>query len=310
MTVIAATPATLKASLDAAQPGDRVKLQGAFGAFRWGNKAYPDPVTWDLTDAVISGWYLGKIENVRIEGGTFTGKNPLRVDSSRKISMDGTAFEDGLGGVGAWFNRGSDISLTRCVVSDQLFGVRFDYIDDASLTESQFRRLQSDGARFAECHRWTFSRNALSDFRPVDGAHPDACQAWSRATSQPSCDITVTDNLIVGWTQGVFLGNHQRVYKAGTTLADGRVLTVDETLDDGGFDRVEIARNRIIGGYPQGICIGGGRDARVIGNHLSTYEGAEYRASINLNNCTGLVRTGNVVDAGGNPRKAAVIDPS
>lgn len=300
MTTLTATQATLKTALDAAQPGDVLKLQGEFNypataPLRWGNKTYSTPVVIDASGAKASNWYLGNIEGVEFVGGEWKG---LRIDNGRRLGFEGvrgqgTGLETGL-----WINRGNRVSVRRSQFSDLLFAIRYDMVDDVETLESQFTRLRSDAARHGECHRVRFNRNACLAAVPTDGAHPDGAQFWSRATSLPACDIEVCDNLIVGMTQGIFLGNHVRTYKAGTKLADGTVLSVDTVLDDGGFDRVNIARNRIIGGYSQAICVGGGRDVRVIGNHVSTYEGAENQAMINLNNCTGLVRTGNLIDAG------------
>lgn len=309
MTVHTASNLTaLKSALDLARPGDTVRPQGTFGAFRWGRKTYADPLTLDLSDAVVSVWNLGAVDGLVIRGGVLSGNNALRMDSCRNVRVEGVRVEAGPEGYGIWFNRGQFVSVEGCAFSDLLFGLRFDQVDDVSVVENLFRGLRSDGARFAECHRWKFSRNALLGFKPVDGAHPDGCQGWSRATSLPSCDIEITDNLIVGWAQGVFLGNHVRSYAAGTKLADGRVLTLAETLNDGGFDRVTIARNRIIGGYSQAICVGDGRDVTVTANHVSTYEGADNQAMINLLRCEGLVRSGNTIDAGDG--RKAIVDPT
>lgn len=300
MSILTPTPATLKATLDAAQPGDVVALKGPFAfdpakPFRWGNRTYATPLVIEAAEAQVSNLYLGNIEGVEVRGGQWCA---VRIDNGRRLGFEGirgqgTGLETGL-----WINRGHHVSVRRSQFSDLMFAIRYDMVDDLETVESQFTRLRNDAARHGECHRAKFNRNAVLGSVPVQGAHPDGAQFWSRATSLPACDIEVCDNLIVGMTQGIFLGNHQRTYRAGTKLADGTVLAVDTLLDDGGFDRVTIARNRIIGGYSQAIDVGDGRDVKVTDNRVSTYEGAENQAMINLPRCTGLVRTGNIIDAG------------
>jgi hypothetical protein len=288
------TPDKLLAALNAAKPGDTLVLVGDFPALRWGKRSFDPPLVLDMTKATVSGpWYWGSLDGVTFKGGKWRGLNPLRIDKASRITIDGGDFQNpGLpDGNGFWVIGGSQITVRNTTFSQFERGCVFSKVDGIVVENSGFDRMRSDGISMGECRNVRVTGCAFHGTRIVGTEHPDAVQLWSRPTSPPTSDVVVEDNVIVGMTQGVFLGNHVR---AG--------------VDDGGFDRVTIRRNRIVGGYPQGIHVTAGRGVTVEDNTVSTYPAARYRASINLVGCSDVIRTGNTVAAGAG--KPAVIDPT
>jgi hypothetical protein len=115
--------------------------------------------------------------------------------------------------------------------------------------------------------------------RPVKGGrHPDGVQCWSRPTSVPTCDVEIEDNLFSGALQGIGCFNHG---------------------DDGGYDRMAIRRNRVIGARAHGIAVYAARGLVLEDNRISTAEGSTIWARLTVNGCQDVVRRGNTVEAWG-----------
>ncbi len=319
MTILNAVPENLAAVEKQLKGGDTIKLKGVFGPRRFGG-AYAVPVTYDLTDAVIDsggtskaalGWYGGKVEGIVFKGGLFRGANPIRIDGAKRVVFAGGRFigdpAQQTEGNSIWINGGEDVEVRDSVFAHNRAGVVIGKASKVRVLRNGFTRLATDAGQFAECRDILIEENRVSGFMPPDGAHPDAFQFWSRATSAPCADIVIRRNSIEGLCQGVGMFNHDRPYAAGTTLADGSKLAVTTTLNDGGFDRVLIEDNDICVAFPHGICVMAGRDVTLRRNRVSTYPGSTYRASINVESSSPLTRTGNTVAAGAN--RPAVNDP-
>ncbi|MEW5687433.1 MAG: right-handed parallel beta-helix repeat-containing protein [Pseudomonadota bacterium] len=327
----------LKVLLEAAKPGQTVKLRGdwAFPAaapHRWGPKATSPkdadgkvlpfgsletdaPVILDCTEAVMGDLYWGNISGFRFVGGDWRGG--IRIDGGSGIEVQDAVFTgvskavNVSGGVGLKVRGASFVGCDYGVLAGAMAEV---LIEDNSVVSAVV-----DGFTLAGVQGATVRRNSVIGSKPFVGAHPDFCQVYSRANAPPACDILIEDNLVSGHTQGVGMFNHDRVYAKGTVLPaggrlkgelifpPGHVLAEDTKLNDGGFERVIIRRNRIIGGAPHGIGVYGARDLVLESNHLSTHPIGGSRCSINLVECVDVVRRGNRIDAGAG--KPAVVDP-
>jgi hypothetical protein len=107
-----------------------------------------------------------------------------------------------------------------------------------------------------------------------DKEHPDCIQLWSRPTSQPTSDIVIRHNSVVGNTQGISVFDHA----------------------EGGFDRITIEDNDVNVSYPPGITLNNSRDSIVRRNHVRTLGNARYMANLLA---PGAKTCGNVVGPGG-----------
>lgn len=278
-------------------PGQTLTLSGVYDG-PWRPKAASlKGVTIDARKAEIRGlFYPGAGgEGLTIIGGTWTG---LRLDrvaglTIKDVDLVGPGAEDArlADGYGVFVNGGSGVMISGLRASGYKSGVVISRVDGFEVTGCGLSRMRSDGVQIAESRNGRIAGNVIHGTRILGDEHPDGIQIWSRPTSPPTADIVIEDNLIVGETQGISGFNHVRA-----------------EVNDGGFDRITIRRNRVVGGYPHGIALVEGRDCIVTDNAVSTYPGSRWRASINLVRCERTVRDGNTVAAGAG--KPSADDPS
>ena len=220
---------------------------------------------------------LGRVpEGITLTGGTWAG---LRADALRGVTLRDMVFRDGTVGLKSVGSVG--VRLEGCTFLDLDRGASFGSGEDLEIVACAAQRMRIDAFDFGECRRWAVRRCAvLGAVTQPGGAHPDAIQGWSRPTSAPAADIVIEDNLIEGECQGIGLFNHVR-----------------GGVDDGGFDRVSIRRNRIVAGRPMGIAALDVRGLDLTDNRVSTAAGAERQARIRIERCSDVRRSGNRVDA-------------
>lgn len=277
-------------------PGQTLVLDGVYDG-PWRPKAAAlKGVTIDARKAEIRGLFYpgGGVEGLAILGGIWAG---IRIDRPtalviRDAELIGPGADDArlADGYGVMVSGGRGVVLTRLAATGFKSGVVLSRVDGFEVLGCGLARMRSDGVQVGESRNGRIAGNVIHGTRILGDEHPDGIQLWSRPTSPPTADIVIEDNLVVGETQGVCGFNHVR---AG--------------IDDGGFDRITIRGNRIVGGYPNGISLQDGRDCVVTDNTVSTYPGSRWRASINLIGCAGVIRRGNTVATGAG--KPAADDP-
>ncbi|MFM9828580.1 MAG: NosD domain-containing protein [Sphingomonas sp.] len=244
------TPANIDEALDRASNGGTLVLSdGNYGTLTISNRSFPNKLTIDARAARFSGIVLRNVENVDLNGGWIIGPG----GRSYGVSMVRTKF----------------ITLRNFQVSGSHRGIVLNQVENVTLFNNRLFDLISDGINIAYSKRVRVERNVCRNFRPspatydangkllADGDHPDCIQAWSRPEYDPTSDLVITNNYMIGQMQGIFLGNHVR---------DG--------VDDGGFDRVSILDNRITVAFPNGITVGGARGLQITGNSISTVPGS------------------------------------
>lgn len=285
------TAASLPAALAAAKPGARLKLSGAFGDVLLRGDKMAAGLTLDLTAAEITGsWKAVAMTGLRLIGGTWRGKLPLRLDRCTDVRVTGGVYE----GPGAYDANLADGYAVFVVVGQGIVvesiradgfksGVVLSKVDGFEVTGCGLSRMRSDGIQAGECWNGRIAGNVIHGTKTLGAEHPDGIQIWSRASSPPTSDIVIEDNLVAGDTQGICGFNIQNRNGA----------------DDGGYDRITIRRNRVSAGHPQGISLTDARDSSVTDNVVSTYPGSRWRASLNLTRCERTIRKGNTVGAGG-----------
>lgn len=279
MTDRSATPATIAAVLPLLKPGDTLFLTGAFPDLRPRAGALSG-VTIDAREATLGVLYPGKTVDLSILGGAWAG---LRFDGIQRLSVSGARLEgpEAQDGYGLFVNGGADVIVSGCAFFSYRTGLVLNRVASFRVEDSGFARMRSDGITIGESREGVVRRNVFHGTRITGEEHPDAVQLYSRPTSAPTADITIENNVVVGETQGFCGFNHVR---AG--------------VNDGGFDRIRIRNNKVVGGYPHGIALVEARHSEVTDNHVETYPTSKYRASINLTACTDMIRSGNVVLAG------------
>jgi hypothetical protein len=291
-----AHPATLPATaadvgkvLATAQSGDVVKLVGEFpDQVRLGRRTFNPPLTIDATAATVKGlFYFSAVEGITFRGGTWA---TIRVDNGKTITVEKARFAgpDQADGYGVFINGGANVRVIESAFSQYKSAVVLGKVDGFEVLKNGFDRMRSDGVNIAQSWRGRVAENIIHGTRITSEEHPDCIQMWSRPDAPPASDVVIEDNECVGNTQGFTGFNHVR-----------------NGVNDGGFDRITIRRNRVTGTYPHGIALSEGRNSTVTDNVVATYPTSRYRASINVGDA---FKCGNVVKPGAG--KAGITDPA
>lgn len=292
------TADTLPAALASAKPGDILKLSGSFGDVLLRGDRLARDLTLDMTAATITGQVKGVgMVGLRLVGGVWRGKQPLRLDRCTGVRVTGGTYE-GPGafdanladGYAVFVVVGQDVTIEGLRAEGFKSGVVLSKVTGFAVTGCGLARMRSDGIQAGECRQGLIADNVIHGTKTLWAEHPDGIQIWSRPTSPPTADIVIERNLVVGDTQGICGFN-----------------VVRNGVNDGGYDRITIRDNRVVAGHPQGIALTEARDSVVENNTVSTWAGARWRASINLTRCERTIRRGNTVAAGAG--KPSADDP-
>lgn len=260
-----ATPDTIVQVIDAARPGDTIRLSaGIYPVIELRNRNWQPAITVVAGDNLVKQVALRNVTGFHWQGGKFDGEWRESVGFGVRASQDIVV------------KGGSFRSLLRN-------GVVIASSSDVDVIDNRFSDMGSDGIQVAESRRMTIADNRCENFRPVDKAHPDCIQLWSRPTNPPSADIIIRNNVMSGAMQGIGLFNHVR-----------------NGVDDGGFDRITIIGNDVaIQDFYHGIALHGCRGCLVRDNKVKTLPGGNprIRAWIRIDKTTTAVACGNAVSA-------------
>lgn len=135
--------------------------------------------------------------------------------------------------------RGSqNVAITNSEITHLRYGINMLNNDGVLIEGNYFHDLRADGWHGGGVSNITITKNVFTDFRPLDGDHPDAIQFWTRNETESASNITITDNLIYrgdgGAIQGIFMGDEH---------------------DNLPYKNVEIAGNVVLGGMYNGIHV-------------------------------------------------------
>ena len=244
---VTANPGNAQSVITAARGGDRITLAaGNYEPIVVKNQQWDKPVTVDATAAQLQSVTFVSVANLVWRGGDFNGSDSLPYGFVVRTS--------------------TDVSFEGARVSHYMrTGLAFDRITGGRIAHNSFSDMGSDGMDVALSRRILIDGNTCSAFVPLPGAHPDCIQSWSRPSDPPTADLTIVRNTMDGSMQGISLFNHVR---------DG--------VDDGGFDRIVIARNKVHVSYPNGIAAYDCRDCVVRDNDVDTVPGSGYKTSVRL----------------------------
>lgn len=307
---LVAKPDTLTAVLAAAKGGDTLVLSaGRYVTVKGlSGRVFSPPLKIDATAAEIERWTIANATGVEIKAGVVrNGCAPaagcynygLRFDGGKGVKVAGGTFvgpevaEPGLpyqraDGYGVGFIGTTDFELTDNVFVSFRTGAVLNKVHRFRVAGNRFNRMRSDGVAIGQGWVGLIEGNICDGTRILSTEHPDCIQFWSRPDAPPTSDLTIRKNIALGEMQGATGTNHTR---------DG--------VDDGGFDRIVMEDNLVIGAYPSGVALNSGRASALRNNRTLTLPKAPY---IVRTFATGdVVRCGNVAEAGAG--KKAQIDP-
>jgi parallel beta-helix repeat protein len=164
-------------------------------------------------------------------------------------------------------------------------GIGLGTVSDARITNNAITDSGSDGIDVAMSRRIVLDHNRCTDSHPTPGAHPDCIQLWSHAVQPPTADIVLSNNEVIGDTQGFTAFNHT------SPDATGKVV------DDGGFDRITVENNHAKVSTYHGVTLYDCRHCIVRNNRAESLPNAQYprsRAWIKTIRATDLTMCGNV----------------
>ena len=103
------------------------------------------------------------------------------------------------------------ITFINSEIEQVAHGLSISRSDHIVVSGNNIHNVNSDTLDFVQVSNAVISGNALHDFFPTDGNHPDAMQFGTVNSVTPSHDITISDNLIYRGAganaQGVFMGD-------------------------------------------------------------------------------------------------------
>lgn len=262
--IVDVSPTTFEQRLREAAAGDEIRLApGNYSALALRDRTWSPRVTIDARAGRLTTVRLDNVAGLTWHGGAFDGDQASKIAflavKSRDLAID-------------------DTTMRRYVRA----GIVFSEVSEGRVVHNTFSEMGSDGMDFALSRHLVIDGNTCRDFDKTPKAHPDCIQFWSRPVEPPTADITVSNNIIDGNMQGIFLG-------------DG----VHDGIADGGFDRVTIVHNRISGTFGNGIGLSNCRDCVVRDNHIETRADFHNRVRVSIRGTGAVLACGN--DAPGTP---------
>lgn len=234
----------LLATLKSAKPGDTISLPaGAYSDWLDGLSFSP-PVTITSADpanpAVFTNFNIGMgqpCSGLTFQGVDLKAKLPaygvFNVYASQHITFDrvrlyGPAGAPDPDASGLNFFDCQYVTVTNSDVSQLAHGVQVARCDHVTITGNNVHHMNSDALDFVQVSDLTVSGNALHDFYPTVGNHPDAMQFGTANSTKPSRDITIKDNLIYRGsgenTQGIFFGDELNNMPFANVTVDGNLI--------------------------------------------------------------------------------------
>jgi len=316
ITEVTSTDALVSA-LKAAQGGDVISAQGAFGAVTLKDIRPAGQVTIDgsrgahferidLTGCMnlhfdhLSLWPLGPVVPPPIklkDDGTPIGNGKanqfliMADPTSANIEVSNCIFRgrkdsDGHPGwaMADWKNAQIGAALMQCpgavIRSNKAIGIYFGFTlagKNSELFDNHLFGFAADGLRLTEDNCVCIG-NRVTDAVRIDGNHPDAIQAFKR--SGPLKGIIIKDNVLLEWT--VRNNNPLRAKLQGIGFYDGP------------YSDVVIRDNKVAISSPNGIRINATTNITVTGNRVRHIDHArtDY-PRIMLTGCSGLIDVSN-----------------
>lgn len=267
----------LEAALDAAAPGDELRLApGEYGALilerAYGDKANPvtlrsddpaDPARFSqLTARETQGVVLVDLvfDYVFQPGDSPEKLRVSQISQSADIIIRNSLFEgdlareirptaDGFGaGQGLVLRGAKGITIENCEFRNWYRGLVITRSSEIVLRGNNVHLIRSDGVDFAAVTQLLVENNHFHDFAraPAAGDHADMIQFWTNGTKTPTVDVTIRDNIFNSghglYTQSIFIRNEEV-----DTKRQGREMY---------YRNLVITGNVIVNAHLHGITVG------------------------------------------------------
>lgn len=330
---VSVAPGGFPAAFTAAACGDVLQLDpGVHPKASVNSKVCPAANPIRITgpsQAVIDTWRFTNVRGLDLSGVTLKASLngvALQFDASNAMAGGQPNFRCGdirvrkVTGVGAYsaaigqpfvIGAGKGVSFLWCedvgVYDSRLQGfesaVLFGVSRRVELLRTHCEFNSADCADFGQTWGAKVEDNTVGSAVVANGAHPDGFQFFSRyfypnslVPAPPTSDLVVRRNIVAAAAQGVFLGNHKRIYPDGLEH------------DDGGFDRVLIEGNVIAMSGGNAILTGDARGVVLRNNWVRTFPRAPFAARLTPLRSTVTQQCGNVVE--GFDGKPGVTEPA
>lgn len=257
-------PSNAQQAIATAPPGVLIKLSpGEYGRIEITGKTWTNPITIDATEASLT-LAIRRSSGVNVTGGKYSN-----------------AIGPAMNGYAIWVQQSERINLKQLSISNSTRAIVLDRSRDIEVSGADMVGMKVDGIDISSSQRVKITKSRCTDF-DTGKAHPDCIQMWSRPKDGITQDVEIIGNRSEGKMQGITGFNHIR-----------------NGVDDGGFDRITISDNVVIGTFPNGIAINACRDCTITNNVTRTAPGSKYKVSINIVRCERCTVKKNV--SGGRP---------
>jgi hypothetical protein len=281
-----ANPSNLMSKIGRAHAGDTVRLApGAYGVLNLSNLDFAQPVTITGEGAVFKGLNLQNVQGLTLAGLEFsascgTGFNPLIAYGSKNLRFEGLNIHgDNNCWAGLLIRESSQVVVTRSEFHHLGVGLSRLNAAHVDIIDNSFHDIASDGVNGGGGSFINIIGNRFTDFRPSNGAHPDAIQVWTTRTKDVTTDIVISGNVYTRGPGGI------------STVAQGIFVTADSNAGEPRLARVKITGNVLLGGMFNGITVQGVDGAEISGNTVAGFPDME--SWIRAQDNTGLVIRGN-----------------
>ncbi len=226
-----ATPATIAATLKAAQPGDVIKLSGGpWGYQNWGAVVKAEPgVTIEPAAGetiVFGGMRLAGAEGLTLRGIDYTaqGQQVILVTSSKRIAIEdcnisaGNTTTDGI-----WYRWSSDVTARRCKFRNVRSAIFHQDPTKLLIEDFDISEVYSDGIRGgANGDGITIQRGTITNQHLVGGDHLDGIQFWTTGATKPTTNVLVQDVVVTRGSgspqQCLLVGNEKNLPYTGLVI--------------------------------------------------------------------------------------------
>lgn len=259
---------SLVAALNSAVAGDIIQLAtGIYTSFSIKGRQFSGEVTITSENpdapAILTGfklWSSASITFSNLELSVDPGglDNPYLIYDSAHIRLEDLDVHGSLNGdpkddqAAMLIRSSADVTVTNSEFHELEHGVAHLNSDGLVFSDNKFSEIRSDGIRGGGSSNVLITRNQFSDFRPLNGDHPDGIQFWTGNTTKSAENIEISENVIMRGAgeaiQGIFIRD-----EAGNP-----------------YKNVVITGNLVVGGMPNGISVAGATDVRIEGNTVSS----------------------------------------
>jgi hypothetical protein len=234
--------------------------------------------------ATITGFYMNGTSGLTFANLVFSVEGssdpyPIRLNNSSNITVTSVSVHGSMDGnpqndqSGLSINGSDHITVTKSDFQELANGFVHVNSSNVLVDGNHFHDIGQDGVHGVGASNMTVSNNRFSDFKPVNGQHPDAVQFFTAGSKNKPENIVITGNLA----------------ERGTGLPIQGMFLSDETGI--GYKTVTISNNTIVGEVYNGVAIINGDGVAITGNIIMAYP--DQQSWISVRSSTNVTASGN-----------------